>query len=97
MPTSNKLRPPPAPTSQRFGIFISQMVALPWPSAINRYFNTLVTAARSYRREVSLEAGISPTTSQSSLSAFAAQSGEDLGNFNAAMSALKAAFLRERT
>ena len=79
------------------GIFIGQMVALPWPVALDQYFKTLVTAARSYRREVALEAGISPTTSQSSLSAFAAKSSEDVRNVNAAMSALKAAFLRERT
>ena len=79
------------------GSFIGQMVALPWPVALDQYFKTLVTAARSYRREVSLEAGISPTTSQSSLSALAAKSSEDVRNVNAAMSALKAAFLRERT
>jgi len=79
------------------GVFIGQMVALPWPVALEKYFKTLVTAARSYRKEVSLEAGISPTTSQSSLSAFAAKSGGDMRNVNAAMRALKAAFLRERT
>ena len=79
------------------GIFIGQLVALPWPVAFDQYLKTLVTAARSDRREVSLEAGISPTTSQSSLSAFAAKSSGDVRNVNAAMSALKAAFLRERT
>ena len=79
------------------GVFIGQMVGLPWPDALNQYFKTLVTAARSYRREVSLEAGISPTTSPSSLSAFGAKSSEDVRNVDAAMSALKAALLRERT
>lgn len=79
------------------GTFIGQMVALPWPGALDQSFKSLVTAARSSRREVSLEAGISATTSQSRLSAFAAKSSEDVRNVYAAMSALKAAFLRQRT
>ena len=79
------------------GTFIGQMVNLPWPNAINRYFNTLVRSARAYRRDVAREAGVSPATPQSSLSVFAAQSGVDLGRFNAAISALKTAFRREGT
>ena len=79
------------------GVFIGQMVALPWPVSLEKYFKTLVTAARSYRREILLESSISPTTSQSSLSAFAVKSGGDMRNVNAAMRALKAALLRERT
>jgi hypothetical protein len=77
--------------------FIGQMLALPWPSAINRYVNTLVISARSYRRDIAREAAVSPATPQSSLSAFAAQSGVDVAHFNAAISALKAAFHRQRT
>jgi hypothetical protein len=77
--------------------FIGQMVDLPWPTAINPYVNTLVRSARAYRKDVAREAGVSPATPQSSLSAFAAQSGVDVGRFNAAMSALKAAFRREGT
>jgi hypothetical protein len=77
--------------------FIGQMLALPWPNAINRYVNTLVTSARSYRRDVAREAGVSPATPQSSLSAFAAQSGVDLAHFNSSISALKAAFQKRRT
>jgi hypothetical protein len=46
---------------------------------------------------VAREAGVSPATPQSSLSAFSAQSGVDLGRFNAAISALKAVFRREGT
>jgi hypothetical protein len=73
------------------------MVDLPWPNAINPYVNTLVRSARAYRKDVAREAGVSPAIPQSSLSAFAAQSGVDVGRFNAAMSALKAAFRREGT
>ncbi len=77
--------------------FIGQMVDLPWPNAINRYVTTLVRSARAYRRDVAREAAVSPATPQSSLSVFAAQSGVDLGRFNAAITALKTAFRREGT
>ncbi len=75
--------------------FIGQMVALPWPSALSRYVSTMVAAARSYRKDVSFAAGISPNTPQSSISAFSAKSGVDAGHFNDALSALKAAFRKE--
>jgi hypothetical protein len=76
-------------------VFIGQMTALPWPNAINRYVNTLVTSATAYRKDVERESAVSPATPQSSLSAFAAQSGVDVGLFNAAISALTAAFQKE--
>ena len=75
--------------------FIGRMVALPWPSGLNTYLTTVVFTARSYRRDVVREAGISPNTPQSSLSAYATRSSADMGNFNRAVSALKAAFQKE--
>jgi hypothetical protein len=73
--------------------FIGQVIALPWPSTYDSYVNAMVTAARAFRTDVTYQAAVTSSTPQSTVSTITAQAGTDVGNFNDAISALKAALL----
>jgi hypothetical protein len=74
--------------------FIGQVVTISWPSQLNSAAGVLVTAARQYRNDVADQAAVSPSTPTATLQAIQAQAGQDVGNLNDAISAVKSELLQ---
>ena len=75
---------------QALSTFIGQLIGLSWPSQYNEAVNDVVDAARTYRGDLATVSGISTSTPMSQISAINSQLSTDVGNFNDAISALKA-------
>ena len=73
------------------GVFIGQIAALPWPASLEKDVKSLETSAGAYRKDVSSEAAISPSTPPARLAALAARSTGDLQDISVAMVTLVAA------
>ncbi len=74
--------------------FIGQVVAMPWPASMTTSIENMLRAARQYRNDVAQQGSTSSGTSQATSQAIQAQTGVDLGNFNDALSAVKAELLQ---
>lgn len=70
--------------------FIGQLIALPWPSQYKQAVNAVVTTARAFRTDLANASAISTSTPSSIQSSINARVTTDGGNFNDALSALKA-------
>jgi hypothetical protein len=74
--------------------FISQIVDLPWPGSMTTDVGNLLGMARKFRSDLALQAAVTPSTPTGTVSAIQAQGGIDVGNFNDALSVIKADLLQ---
>jgi hypothetical protein len=72
--------------------FIGQVLALPWPSGLSTAEAALLSTSRQFRDDLAQGGAIATTASAETVSGINAQLSTDVGNFNDAANATRAAF-----